>query len=191
MRSDEPGTSPGRILLIDDDRVFGMWVAHVVGKQAGYEFRHILDPASGLRCVETEPWDLVITDMEMPGMTGLELLERVRLCEPGLPVAVMTAHAELPGLVPAPRSADAELLHKPMPAADFLEKVAALIARGQATRRVKDGGWGAASARRVDGADGDAGLVDAVDADEGAGVRGVDHHAVADVDPDVVDGGRV
>jgi hypothetical protein len=47
------------------------------------------------------------------------------------------------------------------------------------------------SARRADGADGDAGLVDAVDADERAGVRGVDHHAVADVDPDVVDGAGV
>ena len=140
MRSDEPGPSRGRILLIDDDRVFGMWVAHVVQKRAGYEFRHILDPASGLRCVETEPWDLVITDMEMPGMTGLELLEQVHRCEPGLPVAVMTAHAALPGLIPAQRSATAEFLHKPMPADDFLERVAALIAHGQAARRMRGGG---------------------------------------------------
>jgi len=140
MRSDEPGPRRGRILLIDDDRVFGIWVAHVVAKQGGYEFRHILDPLTGLRCVETEPWDLVITDMEMPGMTGLELIERVHLCEPGLPVAVMTAHASLRGLIPAQRSVDAEFLHKPMPAADFLDKVAALIAPGQAVRRRKDEG---------------------------------------------------
>jgi len=140
MRSDEPGPRRGRILLIDDDRVFGIWVAHVVAKQGGYEFRHILDPLTGLRCVETEPWDLVITDMEMPGMTGLELIERVHLCEPGLPVAVMTAHASLRGVIPAQRSVTAEFLHKPMPAADFLDKVAALIAHGQAVRRLKDGG---------------------------------------------------
>jgi len=140
MRSDEPGPRRGRILLIDDDRVFGIWVAHVVAKQGGYEFRHILDPLTGLRCVETEPWDLVITDMEMPGMTGLELIERVHLCEPGLPVAVMTAHASLRGLIPAQRSVDAEFLHKPMPAADFLDKVAALIAHGQAVRRLKGEG---------------------------------------------------
>jgi DNA-binding NtrC family response regulator len=138
MRSAEPGSSRGRILLIDDDRVFGIWVAHVVQKQGGYEFRHILDPLSGLRCVETEPWDLVITDMEMPGMTGIELIERVHLREPGLPVAVMTAHVALRGLIPAQRSVDAEFLHKPMPAADFLDKVAALIAHGQAARRRKD-----------------------------------------------------
>ena len=140
MRSDGPGPSLGRILLIDDDRVFGIWVAHVVAKRGGYEFRHIMDPLAGLRCVQTEPWDLVITDMEMPGMTGLELIERVHLCEPGLPVAVMTAHASLRGLIPAQRSVDAEFLHKPMPAADFLDKVAALIAHGQAVRRRKDEG---------------------------------------------------
>lgn len=142
MRSDEPGPSRGRILLIDDDRVFGIWVAHVVAKRGGYEFRHIMDPLTGLRCVETEPWDLVITDMEMPGMTGLELIERVHLCEPGLPVAVMTAHehASLRGLIPAQRTVDAEFLHKPMPADDFLAKVAALIAHGQAARRAKDEG---------------------------------------------------
>jgi DNA-binding NtrC family response regulator len=140
MRSAEPGSSRGRILLIDDDRVFGIWVAHVVQKRGGYEFRHILDPLSGLRCVETEPWDLVITDMEMPGMTGLELIERVHLREPGLPVAVMTAHVMLRELIPAQRSVDAEFLHKPMPADDFLDKVAALIAHGQAVRRRNDQG---------------------------------------------------
>ncbi len=139
MRSPEPDTSRGRILLIDDDRVFGIWVAHVVQRR-GYEFRHILDPLTGLRCVETEPWDLVITDMEMPGMTGLELLERVHLCVPRLPVAVMTAHAIVDGVIPAQRSAATEVLHKPMPAADFLDKVAALIARGQAIRQAQDEG---------------------------------------------------
>jgi DNA-binding NtrC family response regulator len=140
MRSNEPGPSRGRILLIDDDRVFGIWVAHVVQKRGGYEFRHILDPVCGLRCVETEPWDLVITDMEMPGMSGLELIERVNRCEPELPVAVMTAHASLRGIIPAQRSVTAEFMHKPMPAADFLDKIAALIAHGQAARRAKSEG---------------------------------------------------
>jgi DNA-binding NtrC family response regulator len=141
MCASEPGPSRGRILLIDDDRVFGIWVAHVVAKRGGYDFRHTLDPLAGLRCVETEPWDLVITDMEMPGMTGLELVERVHLREPGLPVAVMTAHESdsLRDIIPAQRSVAAEFLHKPMPAADFLDKVAALIAHGQAARQRRSG----------------------------------------------------
>ena len=76
MRADEPGPARGRILLIDDDRVFGIWAAQVLCKRGGHALKHVLDPAAGLRCVQTEPWDLVITDIEMPGMTGIELLKR-------------------------------------------------------------------------------------------------------------------
>jgi len=136
MRADEPGASRGRILLIDDDPLFGIWAAQVIQKRGGYELRHVLDPVAGLRCVETEPWDLVITDIEMPGMTGLELLERVHLLEPALPVAVMTAHATLDRAITALRSAAVDFLHKPMPAADFFDKVIQLVASGRAMRSV-------------------------------------------------------
>jgi LmbE family N-acetylglucosaminyl deacetylase/CheY-like chemotaxis protein len=134
MRADEPGPTRGRILLIDDDRVFGIWAAQVLCKRGGHELRHVLDPAAGLRCVETEPWDLVITDIEMPGMTGIELLKRIHLVEPSLPVAVVTAHATVDRAVSALRSSAVEFFHKPMAADDFLGKVAVLIARGRATR---------------------------------------------------------
>lgn len=45
-----------------------------------------------MRHVAAEPWDLLITGIEMPGMTRLELLHQVRLIDPALPVAVVTAH---------------------------------------------------------------------------------------------------
>jgi DNA-binding NtrC family response regulator len=181
MRADEPGPTRGRILLIDDDRVFGIWAAQVLCKRGGHELKHVLDPAAGLLCVQTEPWDLVITDIEMPGMTGIELLQRVHLIEPALPVAVVTAHAAADRAVSALRSSAVEFFHKPMAADEFLGKIAELIAGGRAVT----------SPRGVHGADGDARGVDAVDPDEGAGVGGVDHLAVADVDPDVVNGAGV
>ena len=136
MRAAESGASRGRILLIDDDRVFGIWATQVLQKRGGYECRHVLDPADGLRCVETEPWDLVITDIEMPGMTGLELLERVHVLEPALPVAVVTAHATVDRAVTALRSSAVEFLHKPTPAVDFINRVATLVANGRAARSV-------------------------------------------------------
>lgn len=131
MRADDSGASRGRILLIDDDRVFGIWAGQVLAKRGGYELRHVLDPVAGLWYVQTEPWDLLITDIEMPGMTGLELLDRVRLLAPALPVAVVTAHAPTDRAVAALRSAAVEFLHKPTPAAEFLDKVAALVVKGR------------------------------------------------------------
>jgi len=133
MRADESGTSRGRILLIDDDRVFAIWVAQVVHKRGGYDLRHVSDPVVGLRCVENEPWDLVITDIEMPGMRGTELLERIHLLEPGLPVAVMTAHAAGTGAL-ADLSPTVEFMGKPVPSADLLSRVGVLIAKGRAIR---------------------------------------------------------
>lgn len=135
MRAEESGASRGRILLIDDDKVFAIWVAQVVHRRGGYELKHVSDPAAGLRCVENEPWDLVITDIELPGMSGTELLERIHLLQPGLPVAVMTAHPNADGAV-AERSATVEVMGKPVPSADLLSRVGVLIARGRAIRSV-------------------------------------------------------
>jgi DNA-binding NtrC family response regulator len=136
MRADESGASRGRILLIDHDRVFVIWVAQVVNKRGGYELKHVPDPVAGLRCIENEPWDLVITDIELPGMSGTELLERIHLLAPGLPVAVMTAHADANGAVAADWSATVEVMGKPVPSAELLSRVGVLIARGRAIRSV-------------------------------------------------------
>jgi len=136
MRADESGASRGRILLIDDDKVFAIWVAQVVHRRGGYELKHVSDPVAGLRCVENEPWDLVITDIEVPGMRGTELLERIHLLEPGLPVAVMTAHAAVNGAVAAEWSPTVEFMSKPVPSADLLSRVGVLIAKGRAIRSI-------------------------------------------------------
>ena len=63
------------------------------GRDGQFDVTHTFDPAVALRLASSEPWDLVLTDVEMPGMTGLQLLEALRLVAPALPVAVITAHA--------------------------------------------------------------------------------------------------
>jgi len=47
---------------------------------------------TALRLAADEHWDLVVTDLDMPGMTGLELLGALRQVAPALPVAVVSAH---------------------------------------------------------------------------------------------------
>ena len=75
---------------------------------------HELDSEDALRRVHTERWDLLITDIELPGMSGLELLERVRELVPDLPVAVLTGHPTVDYAVSALRGAAAEFLLKPV-----------------------------------------------------------------------------
>jgi DNA-binding response OmpR family regulator len=70
-----------RILIVDDDAVIRELLAYVL-KQEGYEVIEATNGAEGLQKYQAEPTDLVITDLMMPGMDGLELLKELRRVVP-------------------------------------------------------------------------------------------------------------
>ncbi len=121
----------GRVLLVDDDPVYSEYLRRVLGS-GGFAVVHEPDAAGALTRVRNEPWDLLITDIELPGMNGLQLLERVRELVPGLPVAVLTGHASVDYAVSALRGAAAEFLRKPIRREDLVAKAAELIAASRA-----------------------------------------------------------
>jgi two-component system response regulator HydG len=127
------GGQRGRILVVDDDPALGEFLSRVLSA-GGYEVTHELDSEGALGRVHTQQWDLLITDIELPGMNGLELLEKVRELVPGLPVAVLTGHATVDYAVGALRSSAAEFLQKPVSRADLLAKANELVEAGQAAR---------------------------------------------------------
>jgi two-component system response regulator HydG len=127
MRESTPADPRGRILVVDDDRVFGLWATKVL-QARGFEVEHVLDPVAGLTQVESRTWDLVITDVEMPRMTGLEFLQRARHLIPGLPAAVVTAHPTVDRAVTAMRLPGTEFIQKPVTPDAFAAKVEEMIA---------------------------------------------------------------
>jgi DNA-binding response OmpR family regulator len=128
MADSTPAAPRGRVLLIDDDRVFGLWATKVL-ESRGLITQHVLDPMSGLKHIESEPWDVVITDVEMPRMSGIEFLERVRRLEPSLPVIVVTAHPTVDRAVAAMRQHFTDFIHKPVTAEEFAARVVSLVAQ--------------------------------------------------------------
>jgi two-component system, NtrC family, response regulator HydG len=128
MADSTPAAPRGRVLLIDDDRVFGLWATKVL-ESRGFVIQHVLDPMSGLKHIESEPWDIVITDVEMPRMSGIEFLERVRRLEPSLPVVVVTAHPTVDRAVAAMRQPVTDFIHKPVTVEEFVAKVSSLVAQ--------------------------------------------------------------
>jgi len=136
MEASESGQRGGRVLLIDDDPALGGYMTRVLRERGGFDVMHELDPVDALRRVETEHWDLLITDIELPSMSGLELLERVRELVPDLPVAVITGHPSLDYAVSALRGAAAEFLSKPISAGSLVAKVATLVEAGRQARAV-------------------------------------------------------
>ena len=121
--------------MVEDDPEAALFVLHVLAKREQFEVLHTPDPLVALRLAATEHWDMVLTDVDLPGMTGLELLAALREVAPAVPVAVMTAHM-LPAWSPAAlvsRSdghAD-EYLQKPLRIEQLISTATALIGRGR------------------------------------------------------------
>ena len=134
MTSTDDDRTPGRILVVEDDLVTGKFLTHLLGERGGFDVTHTPDPALALARASSESWDLVLTDVEMPGMTGLELLQALRRLAPDLPVAVITSHASLANAVGALRSHADEFLQKSVPPEQLLANVSALVAKGRAAR---------------------------------------------------------
>ena len=125
----------GRVLVVEDDPEAASFVIQVLGVRGNFDVTHTADPVAALLRASTESWDLVLTDVEMPGMTGIELLESLRRVAPDLPVAIMTAHASVGNAISALRSRADEFLEKPLRPAQLTETVTRLVAKGRAERK--------------------------------------------------------
>ncbi|WP_412753698.1 response regulator transcription factor [Krasilnikovia sp. M28-CT-15] len=82
-----------RVLVVDDDPTVSDVVRRYL-EQAGCEVRLAADGADGLAAIAAERPDLVVLDLMMPGIDGLEVCRRVRRQLPGLPVVMLTALGE-------------------------------------------------------------------------------------------------
>ena len=88
------------ILIVDDEKNY-LLVLSAVLEEEGFE---VLTAVSGLEALEilkSSDMDLVLTDMKMPGMDGIALLEQVKTRDPELPVIMMTAHGTIDKAVEA------------------------------------------------------------------------------------------
>lgn len=122
------------VLVVEDDRDTAQFVRTVLERRAGMSVTVAHEPMSALAEVARQTFDAVLTDIQMPGMSGLELLGELRAHAAGVPVAVMTAFASVDYAVEALRRDADDFLVKPVSAATLVEKVTALARLGR-TRR--------------------------------------------------------
>ncbi len=112
----------GRILLIDDETLFREDLASLL-RQEGFDCRTAADGEEGLRRAEEEEPDVVLCDLVMPGIGGVEVVDRLaRLCG-DTPVILTTAYGSLETAVEAFRKGAADYLLKPIVPEDLLQKI--------------------------------------------------------------------
>lgn len=105
-------SSGARILVIDDDPgVVDLWIE--VLTRAGFRPIGVVDPLEGLRRATAEVFDLVLCDVEMPGLRGPELLRRLTEARPAQLVVMITAFGSIASAVDALREGAADFVSKP------------------------------------------------------------------------------
>ena len=125
--------NPLQIIIIDDEPKMGKILTRVLARE-GHEVLAFVHPAEALEALAQQPADLVLTDLKMPDMDGLELMRRARQLVPGLDVIMMTAYASAETAVKAMKEGAFDYLIKPFPN----EELIMIVARVAETRGLRE-----------------------------------------------------
>ncbi|WP_191833268.1 sigma-54-dependent transcriptional regulator [Pseudomonas fluorescens] len=112
-----------KVLLVEDDRALRQALGDTL-ELGGFAYRALGSAEEALEAVAEEAFSLVVSDVNMPGMDGHQLLARLRANQPQLPVLLMTAHAAVERAVEAMRQGAVDYLVKPFEPRALLELVA-------------------------------------------------------------------
>jgi two-component system response regulator HydG len=103
----------GRVLIVDDDAEL-MKLLSLVLTRKGFEARGVRSGAEALAALSAEAFDVVLTDVQMPGMDGIALCERVVAAHLDLPVVVLTAFGSMESAIAAIRVGAYDFVTKPV-----------------------------------------------------------------------------
>ncbi len=120
-----------RILIVDDEPDMVENCQRILGR-AGYRCVTTTDPQDALGLLESERPDLLVTDLKMPGVDGLELLRHARQGDPHLPVIVLTAFATIESAVATVKEGAFDYLPKPF----SVDQLTLAVERALAQRRL-------------------------------------------------------
>ena len=123
-----------KILITEDDQVQREVIADIL-LRAEYDVTASASGHESLDVIESQPFDLLVTDMRMPGMDGLELLQNAKRIRPDMEIIVMTAHATIETAVTAMKEGAIDYLAKPFDKDELLVVVARSMERTDLRRQ--------------------------------------------------------
>jgi len=127
-------SNAAQVWVVDDDRSI-RWVLEKALQKASIQTRCFPNANLLLDALETARPDAILTDIRMPGLDGLELLDRLQIKQPDLPIIIMTAHSDLESAVSAFHGGAFEYLPKPFDVDDAVDLVRRACSHGQRNRK--------------------------------------------------------
>ena len=115
-----------KILVVDDDTAHRMMLQAVLSDE-GYMVHEADDGITAVHAVKIEFYDLILMDVRMTEMDGIEALEEIKNISPGIPVLMMTAYPEVPAAVKAMKLGAWDYLNKPLDTDELRLRIAKLL----------------------------------------------------------------
>jgi len=119
-----------RVLVVDDEHDMAASCAYFL-ERAGYQVSTAFSGEQALECMARESYSVVITDLMMPRMSGLALIDEIRKRDPDVEMLVITGFPEVDTAVAAMRMGVLDYITKPFSEDDFLERVEKALAHGR------------------------------------------------------------
>ncbi len=117
-----------KVLVVDDDAVIGKSFNRVLSEKKGYVVTTAQNAHEALEQMRQQSFDVVFTDIKMPGMDGVELAERVKAVQPWTPVVIITGYGTSENEARAKAAGVSEFVRKPL-SPEMIEQSAAYALR--------------------------------------------------------------
>jgi DNA-binding response OmpR family regulator len=125
------------ILIVDDENHLRLSLSLILQKE-NYRVETAANAEEALDCLQIHEYDLMFLDLNMPGMSGIDLLVEVHRQFPHMPVLILTAHAALESAIQAVRLGARDYLVKPVEPVLILTRVAEILAESEQPARTKE-----------------------------------------------------
>lgn len=120
-----------RVLIIEDEKRLAGNIARSLRESAGYAVDCVHDGEDGLYMANSNPYDLVVLDLMLPGIEGLSVLKRMRTARNPSPVLILTARDDRESVIALLNAGADDYVTKPFDLGELIARVKALIRRGK------------------------------------------------------------
>ena len=111
-----------KVLVVDDEAVIREGVKRIL-ENSGFEVETCASGRLALEMIQEKDFELVITDLKMPGMGGMEVLKTIKILQPEVPVIVITGYSTVDTAVEAMKNGAVDYVAKPFTPDALMEKV--------------------------------------------------------------------
>src|SRR3954471_9376778 len=128
MREDGAAMTKARVLIIDDDEALDELLTEYLGR-FGFAVRAVAHPEDGLRALRTDPPDLIVLDLMLPGMDGLDVCRKIRETS-RVPIVMLTARGGVSDRILGLELGADDYLPKPFEPRELVARIQAVLRRG-------------------------------------------------------------